>query len=117
MLEMLGYGLQANKKTLAVKPSHKDRDAQFEYINQQSMRAVKEGNPVLFIDAKKKENIGNFKNSGRTYQPYKTPVEVLDHDFPLEELGWDASFGVYNVFKNVGFVSVGVSGDTAVFAV
>jgi len=110
-------GCRLIKKTLTVKPSNPDRDAQFEYINDETKKAIAEGNPVLSIDAKKKENIGNFKNNGSTYQPHRTPVEVLDHDFPIEELGRATPFGVYDVFKNRGFVSVGLSGDTAVFAV
>jgi hypothetical protein len=117
MLKMLGYGLQADKKTLTVKPSHPDRDAQFEHINSETQKAVAAGNPVLSIDAKKKENIGNFKNNGRSYQPKRTPTEVLDHDFPLAELGKATPFGVYNIYKNQGFVNVGLSSDTAVFAV
>lgn len=117
MLRILGYGLQADKKTLTVKPPHADRDAQFEHINSETKKAVAEGNPVLSIDAKKKENIGNFKNSGRTYRPFKTPTEVLDHDFPIKELGKATPFGVYNIYKNHGFVNVGLSCDTAVFAV
>ena len=117
MLKMLGYGLQADKKTLTVKPSHPDRDMQFERINDESKKAAEEGNPALSIDAKKKENIGNFKNNGRTYQPHKTPVEVLDHDFPIHELGKATPFGVYDIFKNQGFVNVGLSSDTAAFAV
>jgi hypothetical protein len=117
MLKMMGYGLQADKKTLTVNPSHPDRDVQFEHINTQTQKAIAEGNPVLSIDAKKKENIGNFKNNGQTYQPHRTPVEVLDHDFPIKELGKATPFGVYNIFKNQGFVSVGLSCDTAVFAV
>ena len=117
MLKILGYGLQADKKTLTVKPSHPERDAQFEHINDESKKAVAEGNPVLSIDAKKKEKIGNFKNNGRTYQPHKTPIEVLDHDFPIPELGKATPFGVYNIFKNKGFVNVGLSSETAVFAV
>ena len=117
MLRMLGYGLQADKKSLTVKPSHPDRDAQFEHINNEATKAVSNGNPVLSIDAKKKENIGNFKNNGHTYQPHKTPTEVLDHDFPIKELGKATPFGVYNIFKNKGFVNVGLSCDTAVFAV
>jgi hypothetical protein len=117
MLKMLGYGLQADKKTLTVKSSHPDRDAQFEHINAEAKKACSGGNPVLSIDAKKKENIGNFKNNGRTYQPQKTPIEVLDHDFPLPELGKATPFGVYNIFKNKGFVNVGLSADTAMFAV
>ncbi|MDR2707741.1 MAG: ISAzo13 family transposase [Nitrososphaerota archaeon] len=117
MLKQLGYGLQADKKTLTVKPSHPDRNAQFEHINTQTKKAIAEGNPVLFIDAKKKENIGNFKNNGQTYQPYKTPIETLDHDFSIKELGKATPFGVYDVFKNKGFVNVGLSCETAVFAV
>jgi hypothetical protein len=117
MLKMLGCGLQADKKTLTVTDSHADRDAQFEYINKQCKLAHAKGIPVISIDAKKKENIGNFKNNGKTYQPYGNPVEVLDHDFPFKELGKVTPFGVYNIFKNQGFVSVGISSDTAVFAV
>jgi hypothetical protein len=117
MLKILGYGLQADKKTLTVKPSHPDRDAQFEHINKEAKKAVAAGNPVLSIDAKKKENIGNFKNNGRTYQLHKSPIEVLDHDFPIKELGKATPFGVYNIYKNKGFVNVGLSSDTAAFAV
>ncbi|MCL2643617.1 MAG: ISAzo13 family transposase, partial [Candidatus Bathyarchaeota archaeon] len=117
ILKTLGYGLQANKKTLTIEPSHPDRDAQFEYLNTQTLKAVVKGDPVLSVDAKKKENIGNFKNNGQTCQPQGTPVETLDHDFPIEELGKATPYGVYDVFKNRGFVSVGLSCDTAVFAV
>jgi hypothetical protein len=117
ILRMLGYGLQADKKTLTVTPSHVDRDAQFEHINNETKKAVAAGNPVLSIDAKKKEKIGNFKNNGRVYRPHKTPTEVLDHDFPIKELGKATPFGVYNIYKNQGFVNVGVSSDTAAFAV
>ena len=69
------------------------------------------------FDAKKKENIGNFKNKGRTYRPLKTPIEVLDHDFPIKELGKATPFVIYNIYKNQGFVNVGISGDMAAFAV
>ncbi|MDR3287882.1 MAG: ISAzo13 family transposase [Peptococcaceae bacterium] len=117
MLKMLGYGLQANKKTLTATPSHPDRDTQFEHINEEAKTAVAAGNPVLSIDAKKKEKIGSFKNNGRTYRQKRTPTEVLDHDFPIAELGKATPFGVYNIYKNQGFVNVGVSSDTAVFAV
>ena len=117
MLKMLGYGLQADKKDLTVTPSHADRDKQFEYINEQCKKAAEKGFPVLSIDAKKKENIGNFKNSGRTYQEHGNPIKVLDHDFPIKELGKVTPFGVYNIFRNQGFISVGMSADTAAFAV
>ena len=117
MLKMLGYGLQADKKTLTVKPSHPDRNEQFEHINEEAKKAASEGNPVISIDAKKKEKIGNFKNNGQTYQPHKTPIEVLDHDFPIPELGKATPYGIYNIFENKGFVNVGLSSETAVFAV
>ena len=117
MLKMLGYGLQADKKTLTVKPSHPDRNEQFEHINEETKKAASEGNPVISIDAKKKEKIGNFKNNGQTYQLHKTPIEVLDHDFPIPELGKATPYGVYNIFENKGFVNVGLSSETAVFAV
>jgi hypothetical protein len=117
MLKMLGYGLQADKKTLTTKPSHPDRNAQFEHINDETKKAIAENCPVISIDAKKKENIGNFKNNGQTYQPHKTPIEVLDHDFPMKDLGKATPYGVYNIYKNQGFVNVGLSSDTAAFAV
>lgn len=117
MLKILGYGLQADKKTLTTTQSHIDRDKQFEYINAQCLEAKEKGFPVLSIDAKKKENIGNFKNNGKTYQKQGCPIEVLDHDFPIPELGKVTPYGIYNIFKNQGFVSVGMSCDTAVFAV
>jgi transposase len=117
MLEELGYSLQSNKKSLALKPSHPDRNEQFEYINKEVVEANDKGCPVLSIDAKKKENVGNFKNNGTAYELKGCPTEVLDHDFPIEELGKATPYGVYNVFKNVGFVNVGISKDTASFAV
>jgi hypothetical protein len=117
LLKMMGYGLRADKKTFMATESHVDRDAQFEYINSQCNLAHAKGIPVISVDAKKKEHIGNFKNKGGTYQPHGNPIEVLDHDFPLKELGKATPFGVYNVFKNQGFVSVGIISDTAVFAV
>ena len=117
LLKKLGYGLQANKKTLTTTPSHPDRDEQFEYINDETKKAHNAGNPVISIDAKKKEKVGNFKNDRKTYQPHKTPTEVLDHDFPIKELGKATPYGVYDIFKNKGFVNVGISADTASFAV
>ena len=86
-------------------------------INDEAKKAHIAGSPVISIDAKKKEKIGNFKNEGKTYQPHKTPLEVLDHDFPIAGLGKATPYGVYDVFKNQGFVNVGLSADTAMFAV
>jgi transposase len=117
ILKTQGYSLQANKKDLAIKPSHPDRNAQFEYINKTAKEYLNAGNPVISIDAKKKENIGNFKNNGVEYSKKHEPVETWDHDFPIKELGKATPYGVYDVFKNAGFVNVGLSGDTAEFAV
>jgi len=110
------YTLQANRKEITVTESHADRDSQFEYINKQCNEAIKDGKPVLSIDAKKKENIGNFKNNGAEYHKKGEAVKVLDHDFPIKELGKATPYGVYDIFRNEGFVNVGISSDTAEFA-
>jgi hypothetical protein len=94
-----------------------DRNAQFEYINKTANEFLEAGEPVISVDTKKKENIGNFKNNGREYQPKGEPRKVLDHDFPIEKLGKIAPYGVYNVNNNIGFVNVGTSHDTSEFAV
>ena len=117
MLKKLDYSLQTNKKDLAIKPSHPDRDAQFEHINKTALEQMGAGQPVISIDAKKKENIGNFKNNGAEYGRKREPVKVLDHDFPIKELGKATPYGIYDVMKNAGFVNVGISSDTAEFAV
>ena len=114
LLKELGYSLQANRKDLALKESHPDRNAQFEYINEQAKVFTAEREPVISIDAKKKENIGNFINSGTEYRKPKSPVKVLDHDFPLK--GKAIPYGIYDIAENKGFVNVGISSDTAEFA-
>jgi len=111
------YSLQGDKKDLYNGEPHPDRNEQFEYINKTCSEAHKAGNPVISIDTKKKENIGNFKNNGREYHKKGEAPKVLDHDFPIPELGKAAPYGVYDVFKNSGFVNVGLSADTAQFAV
>lgn len=116
-LKTQGYSLQANKKDLAITPSHPDRDAQFKYINKTAIEQMAAGRPVISIDAKKKENIGNFKNNGAEYSKKREPVKVLDHDFPIKELGKATPYGIYDIMKNAGFVNVGISSDTAEFAV
>jgi len=116
MLEELGYSKQANQKMLQVGTPHPDRDAQFCFINETSKKYIDEGNPVISIDCKKKENIGNFKNEGKEYRPSKNPRQVLDHDFLIKELGKVAPYGIYDVDKNTGFVNLGTSHDTAEFA-
>ena len=117
ILRAQGYSLQSNRKELAIKPSHPDRDAQFEYINKVALEYMSAGQPVISIDAKKKENIGNFKNNGSEYSRKGEPVKVLDHDFPIKELGKATPYGIYDIMKNAGFINVGISNDTAEFAV
>lgn len=113
----LGYSLQMNKKCLQVGKVHPDRNEQFEHINENAKEFIKRGEPVISVDTKKKELIGNFKNNGKEYAKTKSPVEVLDHDFMIEELGKVAPYGIYDIDKNVGFVNLGISHDTAEFAV
>jgi transposase len=117
LLKEQGYTLQSNRKELTIKPSHPDRNAQFEYINKTAADQMAKGQPVISIDAKKKENLGNFKNNGAEYSKKKEPIQVLDHDFPIKELGKATPYGIYDIMKNEGFVNVGVSSDTAEFAV
>ena len=117
LLRDLGYSLQQNQKMRQVGVESPDRDAQFRHINDTAKQYMAAGNPVISIDCKKKENIGNFKNGGAEYRPTKDPVEVLDHDFPIPEFGKAAPYGIYDIAGNKGFVNVGISADTAQFAV
>jgi transposase len=117
LLKRCGYSLQSNRKDLAIQKNHPERNEQFEYINEQAKRFFHKGFPVLSIDAKKKENIGNFKNGGKEYRKTGDATKVVDHDFPIKELGKATPYGIYDIFRNAGFVSVGVSSDTAEFAV
>lgn len=116
LLREQGYSLQENKKMKQVGNSHPDRDAQFRNIDSTATAYISAGIPVISIDCKKKENIGEFKNDGKTYQEKGKPVLVLDHDFPLPEKGKAAPYGIYDIAKNQGFVNVGISADTAQFA-
>ena len=117
ILEAMGYSKQANQKMLQIGEPHPDRNAQFEHINETALKYINVGDPVISVDTKKKENIGNFKNNGKEYRQNKDPRKVLDHDFPVKELGKIAPYGVYNLNNNVGFVNVGTSHDTSEFAV
>jgi transposase len=117
ILESMGYSKQANQKMLQVGEPHPDRNAQFEHINNTAAEYLKSDDPVISVDTKKKENIGNFKNNGQEYRKNKDPRKVLDHDFPIEELGKISPYGVYNLNRNTGFVNVGTSHDTSEFAV
>jgi hypothetical protein len=117
ILNSLGYSKQVNQKMLQKGETHPDSEAQFKYINITANGFIEAGEPVISVDTKKKENIGNFKNAGSEYRPKGCPRVVLDHDFPIKELGKIAPYGIYNVNNNVGFVNVGTSHDTSEFAV
>ena len=110
-----GYSLQANRKTREGK-NHPDRNAQFEHINQEVRRVQKRGLPVVSIDTKKKENVGDFKNPGQEWRPEDDPQQVRVHDFKDKELGKAIPHGVYDMTNNQGWVSVGINHDTAHFA-
>jgi Rhodopirellula transposase DDE domain len=111
----MGYSLQANRKTREG-GKHPDRNAQFEYISVQVQRLQKRGLPVVSVDTKKKELVGDFKNAGQEWQPQGEPEEVRVHDFKDPELGKAIPYGVYDVTNNQGWVSVGIDHDTAHFA-
>ena len=116
-LEELGYSKQKNQKMEQVGLVHPDRDAQFAHINETGSQYIAEGEPFVSVDCKKKESIGNFKNSGQEYRHTGDARKVLDHDFPIAELGKVAPYGVYTVNDNTGYVNLGTSHDTAEFAV
>jgi hypothetical protein len=112
----LGYSRQHNRKA-DEGSRHPDRDAQFEHINAKVIAAQAAGQPVISVDTKKKELIGNFKNGGTDYRPKGEPVRVNVHDFEDKTLGKVVPYGVYDIAANAGFVSVGITSDTAEFAV
>ncbi len=116
LLHELDYSLQANRKTKEG-DDHPDRNAQFEHINAKVQQYIGLKQPVISVDTKKKELVGNFKNGGREWRPKGKPQQVRVHDFAIPELGRAAPYGVYDLAQNVGWVSVGVDGDTASFAV
>src|SRR6201981_949025 len=116
LLNEAGYSLQGNRKTTEG-DSHPDRDASFGYIHTQVFTALAEQQPVISVDAKKKELVGDFRNNGREYRPQGNPEEVRVHDFLIKELGRAVPYGIYDLAANSGWVSVGVDHDTAAFAV
>ena len=116
LLRLQGYSLQANRKTIEGK-QHPDRDAQFEHINARVRAFQRTGQPVISVDTKKKEPLGNMKNPGRTYRRKGDPEKVKTHDFPDRELGKAVPYGVYDITANEAGVSIGISHDTAEFAV
>jgi transposase len=117
LLKEMGYSLQQNQKMLQTGEPHPDRNEQFEYINLKSAQFIAGGQPVISVDTKNKELIGNFKNDGAEYAKNKSPINVLDHDFPIKELGKVSPYGIYDVNRNEGFVNLGLSHDTSEFAV
>jgi len=116
ILKSEGYTLQANKKTREGK-QHPDRNAQFEYINKIAERFTEQGNPVISVDTKKKELVGDFKNCGRSWHQTGNATIVRVHDFEIPELGKVNPYGIYDLNENEGWVNVGIDHDTAEFAV
>jgi transposase len=116
LLHEMGYSLQANRKTKEG-DSHPDRNAQFEHINARVQQYIGLQQPVISVDTKKKELVGDFKNSGQDWRPRGKPEKVRVHDFMIPELGRAAPYGIYDLAQNTGWVSVGVDHDTASFAV
>ena len=116
LLAGAGYSLQGNAKTVEGK-QHPDRDAQFRYINEAVTAFQDDGSPVISVDAKKKENVGNFKNGGAEWAPAGQPERVSVHDFADEELGKAVPYGIYDLTANAGWVNVGTDHDTGAFAV
>lgn len=111
------YSLQANRKTSEGKKDHPDRDRQFHYINEQAKQFLRDGEPVISVDTKKKELVGNYKNGGREWEKTGCAVEVLSHDFPDPEVPKAVPYGIYDIGNNTGWVNVGMDADTAEFAV
>lgn len=116
LLKELGYSLQGNRKTLEG-TDHPDRDAQFRYIQEKTQQALDAVQPVISVDTKKKELVGNYKNAGQEWRPQGEPEVVQVHDFMDKELGRANPYGVYDLAQNAGWVSVGTDHDTASFAV
>ena len=115
-LNDLGYSLQGNRKT-EEGDDHPDRDAQFRHINAQVLQAIKKGEPVISVDTKKKELVGNYENKGRQWRINKSPIKVNGHDFPGPEVPRAYPYGIYDLGQNSGFVNVGTDHDTSTFAV
>jgi Rhodopirellula transposase DDE domain len=115
LLKAKGYSLQSNRKTREG-ASHPDRDAQFEHINQTVKAQIAGNEPVISVDTKKRELVGDFKAVGRELEPKDKPVEVRTHDFKDKDLGHAIPYGVYDLTADEGWVSVGITSDTATFA-
>ena len=115
LLRQEGFSLQGNVKTIEG-AQHPDRDAQFRYISGQARAYQEAGEPVISVDTKKKELVGDFANGGKEYRPKGSPVPVGTHDFMDKDLGKAIPYGVYDVAANAGWVNVGTDHDTAAFA-
>ncbi len=113
LLHEMGYSLQANRKTKEG-DSHPDRNAQFEHINARVQEHISKQQPVISVDTKKKELVGDFKNSGQDWRPKGTPEKVRVHDFVIPELGRAAPYGIYDLAQNTGWVSVGIDHDNGI---
>jgi hypothetical protein len=116
ILHDLDYSLQSNRKTLEGK-DHPDRDAQFRHINLTVKKSLGQGIPVISVDTKKKELIGDYDNPGRQWRAARQPIEVQGHDFPSPEVPRAFPYGIYDIGRNAGFVNVGTDHDTGAFAV
>ena len=116
LLRQMDYSLQGNRKT-EEGDDHPDRDAQFEHINEQVRQALAAGRPVISVDTKKKELIGNYENQGRQWRKSKSPQKVNGHDFPGPTVPRAYPYGIYDLGQNSGFVNVGTDHDTGAFAV
>ncbi len=116
LLKEMGYSLQGNQKTLEGS-KHPDRNAQFEFINSRTEKAMCDGQPVISVDTKKKELVGRYKNGGKEFRPKGRPEQVKVYDFVDKELGRANPYGVYDIADNSAWVSVGTDHDTATFAV
>jgi len=116
LLHGLDYSLQSNRKTEEGR-DHPDRDAQFRHINTAVKRCLAHGSPVISVDTKKKELLGNFANAGQQWRPAKQPRKVRTHDFPTPDVPRAYPYGIYDVGRNTGFVNVGTDHDTGAFAV
>ena len=116
LLHGLNYSLQSNRK-MEEGEDHPDRDAQFRHINAAVKRALKDQSPVISVDTKKKELVGNYENKGRLWHPAKSAVKVNGHDFPSPLIPRAYPYGIYDIGRNTGFVNVGTDRDTGAFAV
>ena len=117
LLSAQGFTMQTNRKLMQAGKQHPDRNEQFQHINDTVLTYMNEGEPVISIDCKKKENIGEYKNNGAEFAEKGQPIAVLDHDFMDKEKGKAVPYGIYDIANNEGYVNVGISSDTAQFAV